>query len=173
MAKTTKSSTVASRKTKRSYQHHHSITDLMAAEEGLCFYQRLPMTEYVTCKLANELIEYAKKEEQSLTIGQFCKLKDIHRDTFDLWCSKYPKLASAKRIALQYIGNNRELGSLKKQLDSKTVMHIQYQYDDAWKKADHDQANLKKLEDSAGEKVKYIVVQDAEKTDLVTPKDKK
>jgi len=139
-----KHSTLASKETKDWKKDKHCINDQLAAQQGICTFREIPLNNTIANNLADEFIGFCEDEKFGVTIERFCKLKGIARSTFEFWCTKYPRLAAAKKIGKRFVGDNREVGAITKSFDYKAVAHRQHQYDEKYDMADKYQAALKK-----------------------------
>jgi len=104
-----------------------------------------PLSENIVNNLAEELIEWVKKEDK-LTFTSFLIHKKIPRDTFYQWTEKYPKLRTAHQLALMGLSDRRETGGLTRKLDPSFAFNSMPLYDPAWKEFMQWKANLKQDE---------------------------
>ena len=107
------------------------------------FYSQTYVPEAALEDLAEHMIEWASNNPDALIFGDFLYEYKIARSTMDKFLKRCEKLRKAKRFAMDMIGNNREKGALKKQIDFNTMKVKQYQYDPDWGLAEERQYKLK------------------------------
>lgn len=105
-----------------------------------------PVMQAFIDRLTGELLEWASKNNEALTIKEFVLGKGITWQTFLRWTKTREPLKSAYEDVKLWVGIRREKGMIKKQYDSKSIMHIQHMWDDDWKQADEYHSNLRKKE---------------------------
>jgi len=94
--------------------------------------------------LAKELVQYCM-EDPTATLTKFAvQLKGVPWDTFIQWVDKFPILNEAYKNAKIIIGDNREAGALKNELNDKIVLRSLPMYLERWKEAEEWQYKLKK-----------------------------
>ena len=79
-------------------------------------------------KFADELMRWSKTSK-AYKISQFYCHKRIDGDTFYIWVNRWPVLKKAHEIAMESIGNNREIGGLEGRLTPSIVMSTMGMYD--------------------------------------------
>jgi len=101
---------------------------------GFSFFDTCAMTQPIADALAEELFEWAcKNRHDALTLEEFTSRRGIRLDVFFAWFKRFPVLKESWERAKEYIGNNREVGALKKELAEKTVLRSLPHYSKRWK----------------------------------------
>lgn len=109
-----------------------------------CFSFKLqPVTKAFIEKLAKELIEWAKNNDDALRIADFYWSKGIPDSTYYKWSKEHEILALAHKAALNFIASRREIGALKKKYSETLVMRRQHAYDQEWTESDKYHNQLK------------------------------
>jgi len=122
-----------------------------------CFgWKMIPVTQLFLEKFSADLVNWARLDDNAYRVTQFLGDKGVPRDTFYDWCKKHPIMEAARKQAMMFLADRREIGALKKQLDPKMVMFTQHLYDPEWKQADKYHADLKTDEDKRD--VSYTVI---------------
>ena len=107
-------------------------------------------------RLAVELIEWAKLKT-SYKISQFYIDKGIPRDTFYKWAHKHECLMEAYNIALELLGNRREIGAIERKLEPSIIKFTMPLYDKDWVKREKDVAQLNDKPEDSG--TKFVVIE--------------
>lgn len=97
-------------------------------------------------------VDWAKEEldnpySRRLTAAKFWLINDIHWQTPNDWCLKYPEFKANYDKAFALIGLKREEGMMMRELSEKSTMHTQHMYSSYWREADKYHADLKKTEE--------------------------
>lgn len=119
--------------------------------------RKTPISEAFIERLAADMVEWASKDEDALTLKQFPLSRGISWKTFERWTKKHDLLKSAYEDMKTFIAIRREKGMITRKYDTKATMHIQHRYDEDWKKADEFHSSLRKTE-KADEKHGNITV---------------
>lgn len=121
------------------------------------FHQKMvPISEAFIDRLSQDLATWAINDDEAYKITQFILKKGIPPDTFYDWINQFPVLNAANKIAVEAIGNRREMGGLKKQLDSSIVQFTMPSYDKNWKELRAWSAKLKEQENKNDSKIVII-----------------
>jgi hypothetical protein len=107
-----------------------------------CFKQR-PVSERYIDRLAEELVKWARDDEEALKLSQFLIKNGIGDSDFYRFLDRNAKLKQAHAFALEAIGNRREIGALKRKLDSNMVFASMPHYDKDWRYLTEWKAKLK------------------------------
>lgn len=83
--------------------------------------------------LAEHMIEVVLSDRSIITLSELCLRHYITPEDAENYCEKSSKFRRAYMFVKRYIGNNRELGALRKQLESSMVKFMQGVYDPSWK----------------------------------------
>jgi hypothetical protein len=110
--------------------------------------QQKPISQAFIERLSGELLEWAAKNKDALTVKEFVLNKGIQWRTFMRWTQSREPLKSVYEDVKLLIANRREKGMLKREYDTKCGMHMQYLWDDDWKQADEYHSSLRKKEQS-------------------------
>ncbi len=116
-----------------------------------CIYTGLmkPMSENGINRLADEVVDWARNDVDAYKLSQFYLHKGISSKTWENWCKKYQRLNDASEAAKQLIGNRREIGALKHELNYGPVNFTMPFYDPEWKAETERRASLKEANSEA------------------------
>lgn len=117
-----------------------------------------PINDAWKDNLARELFVWASENEEAYKMSQFYLAKGINNRDFARWCETHENLKIAKEAALVLIGNRREIGGLKKKLDTNIVISSMAKYDPEWKELAEWRAGLKAENENKAE-TKIIVME--------------
>ncbi len=110
-----------------------------------CIYTGLmkPMNEAGINRLADEVTDWARNDVDAYKLSQFYLHKGISRKVWFEWCDRWPRLLQATESAKQLIGDRREIGALKHELNYGPVSFTMPFYDPEWKDETVRRASLK------------------------------
>jgi len=116
-----------------------------------CIYTGLmkPMNEAGINRLADEVTDWARNNVDALKLSQFYLHKGISRKVWFEWCDRWPRLQQATDAAKEMIGNRREIGALKHELNYGPVSFTMPFYDPEWKDESVRRAALKDVNSEA------------------------
>ncbi len=97
-----------------------------------CDYKQLPVSESNLKELAKRLELWAITDDDALKFKQFLVRERVCWDSFYRWMEKSPELKRAHALALDAIGNRREVGAIKRSYDSGMVRSSMPIYDKDW-----------------------------------------
>jgi len=117
-----------------------------------------PVSDVFIEQIAQKLMHWAINNEEAYKISQFYEQEGLHNEDIDRWCKRSKAMAYAKYAALRAIGNRREIGGLKKKLDSGMVSYTMAHYDKDWKDLAEWRNTLKLDADQKGE-TKIVVLE--------------
>ena len=120
-------------------------------------FKEQPVSEQYILEVGKKLIEWAKVTEDALKVSQFCTLMDIHITDIARWRKRVPKMELAFRQATQIIGDRREIGGLKKNLDSGMISQTMAHYDQDWKDLAEWKSKLSKDESESKGNVTIVM----------------
>lgn len=118
-----------------------------------------PVSEAYLQQVASKLIDWSTNDDEAFKIGQFYLKAGIARSDFYRWIQKYPYMKQAHEVALEAIGNRREVGGLKKNLSETMVIKAMPFYDIDWIKESERLASLK-ITDSPQNETKIVVMKE-------------
>lgn len=121
-----------------------------------CTSRNSPYPPILFKRLADDYIEWAQLPD-SLILSAFSLSKGMSKDYFKQLCASNDIVKKAHIIAKEFVANRREEMMLYGKLREKPAMHIMYQYNDDWDKADKRWAELRKPEESKSE-IKHIIL---------------
>ena len=104
--------------------------------------REMPIHEDYIRQFALEWILHAKEDEDMLTMNDFLVKKGMNRSSIQEWLKRSEDMRKAYAFILMVIGNRRERGMLKKQLDSQGVVKSMHLYDELWKESETWRAHL-------------------------------
>lgn len=126
-----------------------------------------PRSDKFLDHLAKELIEWARDNEDALKLSQFWLKKQMDRGTFYQFLRRHKNLEKARDIALDYIGNRRELGAIQGKYPEKTVMPYMGMFDKDHKAFIKWKNDLRKEAEKSAEKQQVIIIEKAADTTIV------
>ena len=98
--------------------------------EMLFQFRQVPVSEAYLERLTYKLIDWAKNCKDALTLDQFLADNNLLWETVDNWRKRYERLDIAWKYAKVCLSGRREVGALKRQLDSATVLKTMPMYSD-------------------------------------------
>jgi hypothetical protein len=126
-------------------------------ERDINFFKKVPVSDEYLAKLAFDLVHWALNDPRALKLTQFRTSRLICRDMWDKWLERSAELRDARELALEVIGDRRELGGLEKRFDSSIVSFTMPVYDPAWKELVAWRAALK--EEKANQQAQNFIIQ--------------
>lgn len=135
--------------------------------KSLHTWHETPVNDAWKDNLAQELFLWARDDEDAYKMSQFYLNKGINNRDFSRWCDTHENLKIAKEAALVLIGNRREIGGLKKRLDTNIVMSSMAKYDTEWKELAEWRAQLKSESENKSET--KIIVMESYNPPVATP----
>ena len=147
----------------------------VAIKEGVVYFnpihqERVWMNKRMIGKICEQLCDWAINDKEALKISLFFNDRGITWDVVDDWRKKFPNFDAAYKIALQAIGDRREIGAVKRILDSNIVKYTLPLYDEGVRKMELERALLKiKAEEELAQesRTKYIVMPPIEASPIV------
>lgn len=94
-------------------------------------------------RLAEELINWARHDEDALRISDFHWARNICDDTYYNWVKKFDTLNKAHKLAMNAIASRREKGMLKKTMSESGVLRSLYKFDPMYAEIRQDEINAK------------------------------
>ena len=95
--------------------------------------RQIPISLVELERIGLEMVEWALKDPDAYKISQFFHLKGISKDSMPRWRKRSKRFNELYEEALAIIGNRREIGGLKRQLDGGMVALSMPMYDPEWK----------------------------------------
>lgn len=124
-----------------------------------CFtFTMRPLTQAFLDRISSELIQWATHNEDALKVSQFYLSKGIPMNTYYNWLEKYPDFKEAHEIAMQLIGNRREVGGLKRKFDAGIVSYTMSHYDKTWKDMAKEKSELKMAEAAENKNETKVII---------------
>lgn len=102
-----------------------------------------PMSEKGIEKVADDLVVWARTNDDAFKLSQFYLERGISINTWKDWVDKFPKLKESQEMAKCFIGNRREIGAIKNKLNTSMVAYTMPFYDNEWKEETVRRASLK------------------------------
>jgi hypothetical protein len=122
-----------------------------------------PVSTAWVSELGREMVSWAANDQRAYKIGQFLTLKGLDWTAADRWRSKFPDFDRSYRIALNIIGDRREVGAIENKYNTGMVMYKMPKYDPSWKKMVEWREKLKQTDEvKMGNQVIYVVDKPAE-----------
>jgi hypothetical protein len=107
-------------------------------------------------KIAQQIVVWARDNDDALIIEQFCLEKGITEEVYYNWVAKYPFLSSAHNTAMMFLSHKREIGGLKRKYDPGMVMRTMPIYSNKWKQLAEWQSKLNSDDKTQG-KIEVII----------------
>lgn len=127
-------------------------------------FKRKPISYAFVERIAEELVTWAREDDEALKLSQFYLAKGVPHSTFKKLVNDHPALKIARDSAMQFIGNRREIGALKKKLDSGMISSQMAKYDKSWWTLEEKRAELRaRTQNKDQGDVTYKVVVDSYK----------
>lgn len=144
-----------------------------ATEEYWCFFDQChkPVSDKIINHIADDLIRWARDDDEAFKLSQFWVKRGIDRKTFYRFLKRSKTLEAARDFALQCISNRREVGAIMGKYPEKTVMPYMAMFDPDHKAFVQWKNDLKKELDGAKSSQQVIVIEKAPDSPLVPPKD--
>lgn len=101
------------------------------------------MNENGINRLCDEVTDWARNDVDAFKLSQFYLHKGISRKVWLDWCNKWPRLEEATESAKELIGNRREIGAIKHELNYGPIGYTMPIYDPDWKVETERRASLK------------------------------
>lgn len=107
------------------------------------------MNENGINRLCDEVTDWARNDVDAFKLSQFYLHKGISRKVWLDWCNKWPRLQEATESAKELIGNRREIGAIKHELNYGPIGYTMPIYDADWKEETTRRAALKDVNSEA------------------------
>lgn len=102
-----------------------------------------PANENFVRNLAVKLVEWAKTDDNAFKLSQFYLNEGITRRDFYNWIERFDFLKDAHDTALMFLGDRREVGAIKRKLDTQMISFAMPNYDPQWREMVTWRAKLK------------------------------
>lgn len=112
-------------------------------------YKMKPASDRFMEHLSKKLIHWALNDPDAYKLSQFWLKEGITPSTGYRWCRDREDMKLAHDIALLAIGNRREMGAIKKDLDAGMIKYMMPQYDSEWRSMAEWQSQMK-IENEGG-----------------------
>jgi hypothetical protein len=109
-------------------------------------------------QLGKDLVAWAENDPNALKLKSFYEREGIGEKKFNEWCTKFPDLAEYRAHAKMIIGNRREIGALRRELDGRGVYEMMPHYDQDWDDALARKESLKNRDGEGSGDTKIICV---------------
>jgi hypothetical protein len=117
-----------------------------------------PYSENYVLGIVKIMTDQVLNDEDVLTFTTVLKKNLINWHTWDSWCKKYPFAKEAYTMMRVIIGERREVGGLKRKLDSGMVSYTMAAYDPNWKNLAEWRAKLKQEAETPTE-AKVVIIE--------------
>lgn len=117
-----------------------------------------PVSDHFIDKLAQELVDWARNNEDALKLTQFFVQKGIDISNLYRWEERNETLKTAHEFALMCIGARREIGAIKKKYDAGIIASTMAHYDPSWKDLEEWRAMLRRKELEQNQ-TKFVVIE--------------
>lgn len=107
------------------------------------------MNENGINRLCDEVTDWARNDVDAFKLSQFYLHKGISRKVWLDWCHRWPRLQEATESAKELIGNRREIGAIKHELNYGPIGYTMPIYDADWKDETTRRAALKDVNSEA------------------------
>lgn len=122
----------------------HHVSNRYDEYFNVLLFNKVPVTDAYISRVAQDLIEWAKKES-SLVFKGFLNKTGISCEAYYMWKERSEDLKMAHEFALSTLAERREEGALRKKLDSGLVSYTMPHYDKKWKELVEWREGLKAL----------------------------
>lgn len=136
-------------------------------------WRQKPVSDEFLKQLINDGIEWAANDPEAYKIKPFFKKRRITTNDIKRWQERSDEFAEGYQFMKEIIGDRREIGALKKQLDSAIVLRSMHQYDPEWLEIDQHHAALRKTDEQQPSKIQVEVIQYPSTDRVPEKKDKK
>jgi len=161
-----KSSSVKAKKDKKEWTYFDEYFDFNS-------FKKKPVSEQWLMELAKRLVFWARDNEDALILNQFFTDEGIGKSTVANWKKRNERFNMSYDFAKQLIGIRREVGALKKKLDTHMIMFTMPQYSESWKELEEWRSSLKvKEQEKVGDRKITIVMEKFPTTNIVPEKQK-
>jgi hypothetical protein len=116
-----------------------------------------PMNAVGIDRLADDIVDWARNDDDALKLSEFYLAKGIHGQTWYAWCKRFPRLQIAHDCAKEWIGIRREKGALKGKLSPQVVMYTMPFYDKQWEDETVRRAALKDVNSESKSSVTVLM----------------
>lgn len=154
------------------YPEKKIMTKQKFFDNYLCLntWKTTPVTEAWLEALAKDLYTWAKDDSNALKMSQFYTSRGISNSTVLKWMKVSEKLREAHDMALQIIGDRREVGAIYNKLNASMIAPMMAHYDSNWKDIAEWRARLRgEAEAKSGKTI--IVVPSLEEAERPTPEE--
>jgi len=157
----------------------HSIDDQTTTKSlfdeylDIFTFKTRPVTDEWIEQLAKDLVKWSTEDDEAFKLTQYYRSRGIGSDDMKRWCERSPKLKKAHTVALQALGDRREIGALKKKYDPGMTRTMMPRYDKDWKKIEEWRSTLRAKETAAGGGTKFVIMNDFPNSDKVPVKEEK
>jgi hypothetical protein len=127
------------------------------------FFNDRPITNIYLDDICNELVLWAKENDEALLLSQYFLEKGLSQSTVDKWSRDFPKFKQAKETAKNFIANRREIKALNNKINTAVYLRTHYLYDDNWWKMSERLAKIKANAENPNKDTKYTVIVDSYK----------
>ena len=163
MEKTNNNNTKKKTKRKTNLPKNTNVVTKLKNYYGLTYFDTYHMTQPIAEALAEDMFDWVCKErEDALTLEEFAQARGIPLRLMRDWRDRFPCIARAYKDVKTYVGNNREVGMLKKKLSERGVLRSMPMYSEKWKELEQWYSTLS---DQEQERITLVL------RDLVTKKD--
>jgi hypothetical protein len=121
-------------------------------------FEKTSMTNIKMDQLGKDLVQWARTNPDALKLKVFYDQSGVGEKKFNEWCTKFPDLAEHRAHAKMIIGNRRELGALRRELDARGVYEMMPHYDQDWDDAQVRKESLKNRDGEGSGETKIICV---------------
>jgi len=121
------------------------------------------VNEKIIAYFADQMVEYINGNPNVFHVHEFRILKGVPECTYMTWLEKYEYLKMRHDYCKEFLGLRREKKMASH--DSKTLAHTLHLYSKEWKQANHDRANLKKIEEEGKSQPVKVIFQDYKEKD--------
>lgn len=132
-------------------------------------WRQRPVSDKYLDDLAIRLRDWALYNEEAFKLSQFILEEGVWEGNFFKWLERNENLREAHKDALTAIGNRREIGALKKKLDSSLTTLTMPMYDPEWKKFIEWKSSLTQANKEEGG-TKIVVIEKFPESPLVPAK---
>lgn len=148
MVKKTNPSTPTQSKTKDRWEEYRQVGS----------WKMVPYNDAALERLANEIYEWASKDEDALVLEEFYLKRGISCSTWIRFKERSPALKEAHNHALRLIGIRREKGAIKSKMDFRAIASTQPRYSKTARQVEEWRANLRAKANEDSDKLTNVKV---------------
>lgn len=127
-------------------------------------FRKHPISEAFVERLACDVVKWAVEDDEAFKMTQFFRKMKISSQTYYRWVKTFRVLKVANSVALEAIGDRREIGAIKRKYDAGFIASQMAKYDKSWWNLEKQRAELKASTQQKGDSdITYKIIVDSYK----------